>query len=310
MDITSLLIQQIASLFVIMLFGFLLAKCNIISLKGNKTLSTLVLYVCSPCAIISSFHMEFSTDKLWGLCIAVAGAVAANVIYIAIAKLCGRLAGFNGIEQTSMVYTNCGNLIIPLVGAVLGTEWVFYTCAYIAVHNVLVWTHGKSLVCEEPSFDWKKIVVNINILAIVLGLILFLTPAELPPIVQTAIESTGNCIGPVSMIVIGVLIAYSDLKSILRNKRVYFISLMRLLLFPLITVFLFAIPALSGLHPDVHQILLVVLLSAAAPVAVTITQFAQLYDKDAVYASAINVLSVLLCIVTMPLIAHIYQLLV
>lgn len=52
---------------------------------------------------------------------------------------------------------------------------------------------------------------------------------------------------------------------------------------------------------------MVVLLCTSAPVATMITQMAQIYDKDARYASVINVMSVIFCIATMPLMIMLYE---
>ena len=49
------------------------------------------------------------------------------------------------------------------------------------------------------------------------------------------------------------------------------------------------------------------LLAICTPSASTLTQMAQVYGKDADYASAINVVTTLLCIVTMPLMVALYQ---
>ena len=54
--------------------------------------------------------------------------------------------------------------------------------------------------------------------------------------------------------------------------------------------------------------MLVSLLATCTPSASTITQMAQIYGKDADYASAINVVTTLLCIFTMPLMVALYQL--
>ena len=55
-------------------------------------------------------------------------------------------------------------------------------------------------------------------------------------------------------------------------------------------------------------IVVVNLLATCTPSASTITQMAQIYGKDADYASAINVVTTLLCIFTMPLMVALYQL--
>ena len=54
-------------------------------------------------------------------------------------------------------------------------------------------------------------------------------------------------------------------------------------------------------------ILLIVFLAIIAPAASTVTQMSQVYGNDSKYASAINVMTTLLSIVTMPLMVLLYQ---
>ena len=70
---------------------------------------------------------------------------------------------------------------------------------------------------------------------------------------------------------------------------------------PLAAVALLKLSGLAHLVPDGQTILLESLLDTCTPSASTITQMAQIYGKDADYASAINVVTTLLCIFTMPL---------
>ena len=77
---------------------------------------------------------------------------------------------------------------------------------------------------------------------------------------------------------------------------------------PLAAVALLKLSGLAHLVPDGQTILLVSLLATCTPSASTITQMAQIYGKDADYASAINVVTTLLCIFTMPLMVALYQL--
>jgi hypothetical protein len=89
--------------------------------------------------------------------------------------------------------------------------------------------------------------------------------------------------------------------------RIYLGCFLRLILIPILILLLF-----WGLHiknwvPNAGQILLVTFFAVITPAASSITQFAQVYEKDAAYAGAINIVSTLLCIVTMPLMVAIYQ---
>ena len=62
-----------------------------------------------------------------------------------------------------------------------------------------------------------------------------------------------------------------------------------------------------GIHDDAEYILLVVFLATCAPAAAMVTQMAQIYNKDSMYASVINVMSIVFCIVTMPVMVMVYE---
>ena len=146
-------------------------------------------------------------------------------------------------------------------------------------------------------------------LAIIIGLFIFFSQIQLPNLVLTTIDKVGSMMGPVAMIVIGMLIGNMNFRDIFSEKRTYFICLMRLVVFPLIIVFLFKLSGLTNLSKDAIQIFLITILAASAPAAATITQFAQLYNKHPGYASVMNVMSVIFSIITMPLMVMIYQIL-
>ena len=160
MELSILLIQQICQLFIMIFFGFLLVRGRVLTAENSKVLSILLLYVACPCAIINSFMIDFTSDKLIGLGISFLGAILVHIIFIPLANLLGKIFGFTPIEKATLIYSNSGNLIIPLVGAILGNEWVIYSSGYMVIQTILLWTHAKSLVCNEPSFDIKKILLN------------------------------------------------------------------------------------------------------------------------------------------------------
>lgn len=109
------------------------------------------------------------------------------------------------------------------------------------------------------------------------------------------------------MLILGMLIAEMDLKKLLSYHRLWWITLLRLVGIPLIGIVLLKYSGLAALVPEGRTILLVTLLAICTPSASTLTQMAQVYGKDADYASAINVVTTLLCIVTMPLMVALYQ---
>lgn len=58
---------------------------------------------------------------------------------------------------------------------------------------------------------------------------------------------------------------------------------------------------------NTEKILLISFLASMTPSAATIIQFAQLNNKDAEYAVAINIVTTLACLITMPIFVAIYQ---
>lgn len=77
-----------------------------------------------------------------------------------------KLLRLDAAEQTSVICSNAGNLIIPLVTALLGKDWVIYSCACLSVQMVLLRSHGKAVLCGEKGINLRKIVTNINMIAI------------------------------------------------------------------------------------------------------------------------------------------------
>ena len=196
------------------------------------------------------------------------------------------------IEQATSIYSNAGILVIPLVQELLGQDYVIYSSAYIAVQLILLWTQGKNMLCEEEKLEWKKIFLNVNIISIIAGIVLFLFRIKLPAGVQDVLGMMNNMIGPLGMLLAGMAIAEVPLKSIFTKKRNYLSVALRLLLYPVL-----------GL------LLMKVYLACVTPACASVTSMAQLYDKDAAYASSLYVLTTLLSIVTMPVMVYLYEIL-
>lgn len=307
MELSILLAEQILSMFLVIAVGYIVVKAGLFKSSDSKVISNMVVYICSPCVVVDSFQIELTQDKIQGLVLAVVLSVIVHIFMIVFIKLLGKPLHFNNIERASVIYSNSGNLIIPLVGAVLGSEWVFYTAAYNLVQTVLLWTHASAVVSQETQKDYRKILLNPNIIAMVIGFLLFITEIRLPAVIGTCVSGFGSMIGPAGMLVIGMVIGNVDLRWVFRQKRPYFICFIRLIVIPVITAVCFGCIGRMGVHPDAEYILMIVLLATAAPAAAMVTQLAQIYDKDVRYASVINVMSVLFCVVTMPGMVMFYE---
>lgn len=310
MNISILLMQQIVQLFLMIFMGYLIVKTGLVRDDDSKVLSKIILYLIVPCVIINAFQVDYTTDTVKGLLIAFAASVMTQVILLVVISVAGKLLHLNEVEVASVYYSNSGNLIVPIVTFILGQEWVLYGCVFMSVQLVFLWTHCKKIISREASYDWKKIILNINMISIFIGVILFFTGIRLPEIIRNTLASVGTMIGPASMIVTGMLFAGMNLKQIFANKRVYFITFLRLIAVPLIALVLIKLSNLASFSADGNKIMLIVFLAIITPSASTVTQMCQVYGNDSKYASAINVMTTLLSIITMPVMVMLFQMII
>lgn len=308
MELSLLLMKKILSLFLDVIIGYGIVHWGLLDEKDARPLSSFVMYVVSPCVFFSAFNQPYTTDRFHGFLLTVLGGILVHILYILAARGLKKPLHMLNIEQASLVYTNAGNLTIPLVASVLGEEWTFYACGYAVVQTVLMWTHCCSLVSERNMVQVKKIVLNPNIIAMAISFIFFMTGLQLPTLLQDTVSDLSGMIGPLSMVVIGMSIAKMDLKKVFFGSgRIYLITFLRLMAFPCLIILLFRFSGIFRLHSQAREILLVSLLAASAPAAASVTQFAQIYRRDYELASSINVCTVIFCIVTMPLVIMLYQ---
>lgn len=307
MEISILLFWQILSMFLMLLMGFALVKTDLLKVQDSKTLSVLLLYLALPCAILDSFQVEYDSRILRGLMLAFAAAVICHVILLLAAGLLGKALHLTAVEKASVIYSNSSNLIIPIITAVLGPEWVVYSTAYVSVQLLLLWTHGKVLLSGIKGADIRKILTNINLLAVFAGILLFLTGFRLPDVLSDTLHSVGSMVAPASMFIAGMLIAGMRPKQIFGNRRAYGIVCLRMLVFPAVSLLLLRLlKTAAGVFADAQTILLITLLAAITPPASAVIQMSQVYGQDSEYAGVLNVLSTLVCIITMPVTVLLY----
>lgn len=307
--ITIPLIKKIAELFLILFATAALVKTGVFKADYSRVLSRISLYFVTPCVIFNSFQKELTPDVQQGLLITAGLAVAFQLVFFLVTAVLRRVWKATEVERASIVFTNAGNLIIPLVAYVLGQEWVIYVSSYILVFNVMFWTIGIRMFDHESAFSLKKVLLNPNILAVLFGLLLLFAGVSLPEPAAVAFSDVAGMIGPLSMMITGMVVGSMKPRDLFANRRIFGVLFFRMILCSGLAVLLAAVSGLAGSSSFGKAIVIIPLLSAIAPSASNINQVAILYNRDAKYASAINVLTTLSCIVTIPLWMALFDLL-
>ena len=308
MDVALLVAKQILIMFLYMLCGYVLFKGKKITKEGSGSLASLLVWLVIPVVLVKSFCVVPTRDRIIGLGLSTLAAIIAQGLSILVCRVVFKK---RPIDHFAAAFSNAGFLGIPLVTATLGGDSVFYIVFFVAMLNILQWLYGVAVIQETKMEFRPKTLLHPLILGTGIGLVLFFTGwgVKLPEILTGTMAGIAAVNSPIAMLVMGVYLAQADMKTLWNDKHLYILSLVRLVVIPLLTLGVFWI--LKILIPGfTSQILLALLLAAICPVGANVAVYAQLHNKDYVYASKTVVISTLLCLVTMPFIVLLAQTLI
>ena len=299
----SILLRQIAIMALLMAVGILLSRRGFLSPQGTKDLGAILLRIIIPCVIVKSYITTYSRERLLELALSAGLALVAFILAMGIAYLV--YGKRRRIENFAAAFCNAGFIGIPLAQAVIGDEGVFYMAASVALLNLFQWTYGVYIMTDRrDSISAKTIAKNPVVIAIVVGIALFLSRLPVPGIVTSTLGYIAGMNTPVAMILMGTYMAKLPWRKLL-DKRAYGCVLLRLVLIPAAVLAVFWVLPISN-----QNVALAAYLAAATPVGANICVFAQQYDCDYEFSVVTVCLSTVLSIVTVPLMVSLAQMVI
>ncbi|MDF2538758.1 MAG: putative rane protein [Herbinix sp.] len=293
-------LTQIVIMFIIIIVGAVSFKVKLIDKDTNKRLSDIVLLLVNPIVIFVSYQREFNAALLNGLFISLLLGTVTHLAGIALSTLLfhkKKIPSDYVLERFAVIYSNCGFIGIPLVNGVFGSEGVFYLTAYMTMFNLFVWTHGVITMTGKKDFRTiTKAFLSPSIIATLSGFLFFILRINLPSFILDSMNYLGNMNTPLAMLVAGVTIAQMNIIKLLLRVRVYYISVLKLVVLPIMMLLLYRLFHI----PDL--VLLTSILATACPTAVTINLFSIKYGKNYLYATELFTITTLLSVLTIPLV--------
>ena len=203
-------------MFIILAIGAGCGIKGIISKEGTKQLSTVELMIVNPFLIFMSYQAEYSSELLGGLLWAFGLAAVSFATAILLTTFVIRPSREDyDIERFASVYSNCGFIGIPLINGIYGSEGVLYLTAYITLFNLLVWTHGYMVMKGQRDFSaFVKALRNPSVIAVVAGLICYLTGLRLPEIPSASFEAVASLNTPLAMLIAGAAVSQTSISLI------------------------------------------------------------------------------------------------
>ena len=293
------------TLFLLILLGVLIKKLKIVSEVGRKTLSDLLIYVVLPCNIVESFMggIQLPDGFVRNCVLAVAISVGIQLTAVYGSKLLFRRypAEKKSVLSYGMICSNSSFVGLPIAHLMFGDLGVIYTSMFQIPLRFTMWTAGLSLFTSVSRKDaFRKLVRHPCIIAVFVGLVWMVAPVSLPEFLDEAIAATSSCTVPISMLVIGSILADAPIRSMFSGPVLWYTCL-RLALFPLLVWLV-----LKPFHLD-PTLVNVCILMTGMPAGSTASILADKYDGDAVFASQITFASTLCSILTIPLLTMIME---
>lgn len=303
MDAFLSVILEVAVILLLILVGYFTVKKGMFTKESLGSITSFLLYIVTPCLIVSSF-LSAESGKLdgWTLLLAAVLPALSIVISIALSYLFFRKepSGRRRVLRFSMIFCNVGFMGIPLVEGIVGSEGVLYGSFFIAVFNIFCWTYGYVMM-GGGKVRLKALLLNPGLIGLVIGLPLYLLDVPVPALFVEPVELISALNTPLAMIVVGGYIAQVKLRAFVSDLAVYKMAVLRLVVAPLLYLALVWL-----LRPD-ETLLMSTVIQAATPVAANCVLFAVQYDSDAELASKSVAVSTALSVVTIPLLTVLVQ---
>lgn len=306
-DYSVRVIEKIIVLFIAMIAGFIAKKGKLLNAESTKSLSSLLVYITNPCLIICSLQREYDSKLLvtaasvFALSVGVHSflAIFSHFIFKPVKSRSER-----SVYTYGLTYSNCGYMGFPLMMAIFNDDpqlGLFYGVIFTTAFNLFTWTHGVIVMSNEGKIPWKKLIYNPALISVFISIVLFLGRIMLPKTINDGLTLVGDMTFPLSMIIIGSLLADMKLLKILTEKKLYLFSLLGLLVIPAIML------CVAKIFNLPEYLSIVGITMCAAPVAANTAVTAEVYENDSALAARLVGITTLFCLITMPFMLWISQ---
>ena len=124
MEVSILLMQQIAQLFIVLLMGYIVVKAGLLKASDSKVLSVVFVYLVMPCVVLNAFQIDDTPQIRTGLLYSMGIAVGMHVVFLVLNAIFKRPLKLDVVEQVNIIYSNAAALVIPLVQALQSNHTV------------------------------------------------------------------------------------------------------------------------------------------------------------------------------------------
>lgn len=302
MGVQTVFINVLIMLFY-MACGFVLVKTKKASPDHARSFSGLLIYVCSPCLVLSAFQsMDYSLLSFGKAAQFFGVSLATQLLFMGLLfLLLHRRYGVSKyrILTIGSVLGNVGFFGLPLVTGLFPDQPIVacYSTMYITSMNFLVFTLGVFLITQKKQYiSLKAAILNPTTLSVAAAIPLYLLQIRFPTPMADAVSLLGKMSTPLCMVILGKRLASMDLKTVFAQPFAYVVCALKLIAYPLFALLcVWFLPFFD----ETFKICLYVL--SAAPSGAIILSLAELHGCEQRLSANVVLLTTLCSLITLPL---------
>ena len=228
------LLKQQMVLYIFIIAGVVLGRWRKDMAQKSGLLSFLIANLLLPCKQFLSFSRNFTVDYLKNNYVTVFIAIGILILLVISGDLIGKLLTKDKYQRKvykySIAVANYAYFGYVLVENVLGEAAMNDMMVFCIPIAIYCYTFGVGLLMDKkPSL---KSILNPTTIAIVLGITCGLTGFSLPDVVTTVASNAGAAVGPVSMLLVGLVLSGFTLKQLIPSWGSWGFCVFRLLVIP------------------------------------------------------------------------------
>ncbi len=284
-------------MFLLVGVGFFIRKKGIVNTEGRMNMINLCLYITLPFNVLHSFLRKWDWNLFMACGVILLLSIGFNAISVFFSSILYKKQETN--RQKSLKYgtiiSNSGFLGNPMVEGIYGSEGLLYAALFMLPVRIVMWTIGIAVFLKGRKEKlWKNVLTHPCIVAIYAGVIIMVCGIQFPTFVEKTIVGISGCNTPLSMMLIGMMLAEVKPKGLI-DKIMVFYTAIRLLVIPAVVF------ALTAFLPIDAMLRGITVIMAGMPAPITTALLSAKYGGDEKYATGMVFLSTILSLITLPI---------
>lgn len=302
----SAVFHSISLIAILIIIGAIAARFFLFNNDSKQLFIILITNVGMPAIILSSiFNVEIDSNKFKTMMLIFLASIIINLVGLTLGFLATHIFKRNSKRKVEVAilsaFGNTGFIGIPLCAVLFGSEGALYAAIFDAGVDFTIWTVGVYFLQKERSFNIKllKGMINIPLLAIIIGLIIAAIGIEMPVIIIDLADMLAAFAVPLAMFFIGAIV--SNFQQSHMNITYFEIVIpiaIKLIVLPIIVI-------LTLINTTLPELIIYILIIQSLMPALTLSSilFAK-YSKDDKFGALITIATTVLSLLIIPIMLY------